>query len=118
MPKVRPLDDAGNAYAFYCPGCRHEHVYYINIDSRPHWQFNGDLESPSFTPSLLNRWGKYADPNWQEPDDVAPDEPGSWSGVCHLFVTNGVIDYCGDCTHDHNGRQAVPMKEYKDGMWQ
>lgn len=105
--KVKLLSD-GTSYSFYCPGCGHEHVYYTAGQTR--WQFNGDVNKPTFTPSLLNRWGKEADPNWQEPEG----EPfsNSWSGRCHLFVTNGVINYCNDCTHPLSGKQGVEMKEY------
>lgn len=111
MSKLRKLKD-GTSYAFYCPGCGHEHVYHTVGQVR--WDFNGDMDKPTFTPSLLNRWGKYADPKWVEPEDQHPDKPGSWSGICHLFVTNGVINYCGDCTHSYAGKQNVPMKEIWD----
>jgi len=67
------------------------------------------MNNPTFTPSLLNRWGKYANPNWKEPEDAPPDN--KWSGICHLFVTNGMIHYCGDCTHEYSGKQNVPMKD-------
>lgn len=108
MNKV--IHDGEGRYRFYCPGCKHDHVYYTQNADRPNWTFNGDLKNPTFMPSLLNRWGKHADPNWQEPEDAGPDN--NWSGTCHLFVTNGEINYCGDCTHELNGAQHIPMKEY------
>lgn len=116
MAKIK--DYGEGRYGFYCPGCQHEHIYYVNS---PHWTkdsqgwtFNGDFNNPTFSPSLLITWGRYADPNWQEPDDIAPGQPSSWSGQCHLFVQNGVINYCSDCTHEYNCRQGVAMKEYLD----
>lgn len=114
MAKVK--DYGEGQYGFYCPGCDHEHIYFVNS---PHWKkdsvgwsFNGDINNPTFTPSLLNTWGKNADPKWQEPEDAADHSPPKgWSGQCHLFVTNGVINYCGDCTHPYSGKQGVIMKE-------
>lgn len=108
--KVRDLGNG--AYAFYCPGCEHEHVYYTG-DHRPieaRWEFNGKMDNPSFTPSLLNRWGKHAKPDFVEPTEEPPQS--GWSGICHLFVTDGHIHYCGDCTHHMNGKTNVEMKEY------
>ena len=39
-------------YRFYCPGCKCEHTY---TDGLGGWNFNGDMDNPSFTPSLLNQ---------------------------------------------------------------
>lgn len=114
MAKVK--DEGDGMYSFYCPGCEHNHVYYVNSPNWKGggggWTFNGDMNNPTFSPSLLNRWGKQADPNWQEPtDDAGNPLPGNWSGRCHLFVQNGVINYCGDCTHSYNGKAGVAMKD-------
>ena len=80
-------------YSFYCPGCKHEHQYSINSDNSG-WQFNGNLEKPSFTPSLLNTM------------PVKNAETGKWEEKerCHLFVTDGKINYCGDCSHEYKGQ--------------
>ena len=106
MAKVK--EESPGYYSFFCPGCGHLHGYQTKDPGGYNWSFNGNLDNPTFTPSLLNRWGKEADPNWQEPEDPSPQH--QWSGRCHLFVTNGVIDYCGDCTHSLAG-QKVPMKD-------
>lgn len=109
MAKVR---DIGNgAFAFYCHGCGHEHVYYTKKDNpqRPCWQFNGDLNNPSFTPSLLNRWGTHV-PGYKP---AGPEPVYNDGGTCHLYVTNGKINYCNDCTHGYNGKQGVEMKAYE-----
>jgi len=83
MAKVRQVD---NVWVFFCPGCGHDHPY----DSR--WKFNGDVDKPTFTPSLL----------------CNADYPDS---RCHLFVTEGKIIYQLDCHHDLKGT-TVDMKEY------
>lgn len=108
---MKVKDEGDGMYSFYCPGCGHNHVFYTGLQyiNTSRWHFNGDLNKPTFSPSLLNRWGKQADPNWQEPGGAAPDN--QWSGRCHLLVQDGVINYCGDCTHDYNGKQAVEMKD-------
>lgn len=109
--KVKFLGDG--RYSFFCPGCGHDHVYYTNPEgNKPRWTFNGDLNNPSFSPSLLNRWGKEADPNWKEPDDTEGPN-GNWSGRCHLFVTNGKIQYCGDCTHQLSG-QTIDLPDINE----
>lgn len=75
-------------YLFYCPGCKEEHLYSVCTDgTRPTWAFNGDMEKPTFTPSLF-----------------MPDR------VCHLFMTDGRIQYLSDCTH-HLAGQTIDMVE-------
>lgn len=110
MPKIKDYKEG--RFAFYCPGCKREHIYFVNS---PHWgkdskgwEFNGDFTTPTFSPSLLNRWGKYADPKFVED----PEFPKS-SGQCHLFIRNGKIEYCGDCTHEFSGK-VIDMVELKD----
>lgn len=93
---------------FFCPGCGHNHTYPLENPGGPVWTFNGDVNNPTFTPSLLNRWGKHADPNWQEPEGAQPGN--KWSGTCHLYVTNGQIIYLGDCTH-HLAGKTVEMED-------
>jgi hypothetical protein len=115
-PKVKYHGEG--RYAFWCPGCKHDHIYYT-VPPHPNgasWQFNGDIITPSFTPSLLNRWGIHADPNWKPPENDFGKDYGKmpYSGICHLFVTGGVINFCGDCSHEMSGMQNVPMREYTD----
>jgi len=92
-------------YSFYCPGCKYSHVFYVekaykNRDGREiRWQFNGNLESPSFSPSLVELTGSYADPKFIDPEDIPPTR-------CHLIMTNGIINFCGDCTHELAGKSV------------
>lgn len=76
MDRVKRLSNAAGehqGWMIQCPGCRddacHNLGYHI-FDDR--WQFNGDLENPTFKPSLL-----YHGDN---------DMPR-----CHSFVTDGKI---------------------------
>ena len=78
----------GVSYMFWCPGCETHHSYDVREDGgRPNWRFNGDMERPTFTPSLHY-----------------PDR------VCHLFLTDGRIQFLGDCTHKLAG-QTVDLPE-------
>jgi len=88
MNKLKPaVDDDGRirGYVFQCPGCGHGHIFYT-IGSVT-WQFNGDLNAPTFTPSLLNR------ATGQSSQDV-----------CHLNLTNGKVIFHKDCTHAWKGK--------------
>lgn len=78
-------------WAFYCPGCKYMHHYNtVRLTAEgPCWQFDGNIESPTFTPSLL----------------VGPNTPKS---RCHLYVKAGRIEYLSDCWHDLRG-QTVDM---------
>ena len=83
-------------YSFECPGCGSQHVYYtveFNTPPNPTWTFNGNLEKPTFSPSLLVRY-EYGDPPKKH--------------QCHLVMTDGMIKYFNDCTHALSG-QTVPV---------
>ena len=66
--------------SFHCPGCNYSHGYYV-----PHWNWNNSFESPTFTPSLLC--------NGHDP-----------AIRCHLYVTNGTIQFLPDCHHSLAGK--------------
>jgi hypothetical protein len=70
-------------YRFWCPGCEEIHTYRVGAKDRPTWTFDGNMEKPTFTPSLLY-----------------PSKPVR----CHLFVTNGQIIYCADSQHKLAGK--------------
>jgi len=70
----RSDDHAG--WVIHCPGCKIGHF----LDNR--WKFNGDLDRPTFTPSIL----------------VKANMPGY--NRCHSFVTDGDIRFLKDCGHD------------------
>jgi hypothetical protein len=81
---VFPVDGNPHLFVFWCDGCGYSH----HIDTT-RWQFNGDLERPTVTPSLLLH-------------------PGTNHPRCHIFITDGSIRYLGDCGHELAG-QTVPM---------
>lgn len=99
MAKLKLLSPNTGYYAFECPGCGYLHGYYTKPHKRdgidmPVWDFNGDFEKPSFSPSLLV-------------NDHDPKQR------CHLVMTNGIIHYCLDCYHKLAG-QMVECPDWKD----
>lgn len=89
------LGDITIGYSFYCPACNMDHWFPIEnpvVDHPIKWGFNGDLDNPTFTPSLLVT----------EPDN--PDYR------CHLFVRGGNIEYCSDCNHGYAGK-TIPLAD-------
>ena len=83
---------------FWCPGCDSSHQIRIRTDAsaRPSWEFNGDMERPTFSPSILVTM------RWSENDADMKDD------ICHSFVRDGQIQFLGDCTHKMAG-QTVPI---------
>lgn len=85
--------DTGNQgvqtlYVFHCPGCERGHGYHV-----PFWNWNGSMDAPTFTPSLMcNR-----------------DDPAT---RCHLNVTDGKIQFHADCHHALAG-QLVDMPDWE-----
>ncbi|MAM25812.1 MAG: ammonia monooxygenase [Rhodobacteraceae bacterium] len=97
--KLRQLE--GGKVAFMCPGCNYMHL--VTVDGSRGWSFNGDGDSPTFSPSVLVRTGTAVNPNFV-------DEPGDPPTVCHSFVTDGRIQFLNDCTHALAG-QTVELPD-------
>ncbi|MCF6221644.1 MAG: hypothetical protein L3J65_11075 [Robiginitomaculum sp.] len=88
IPNPHPTD--GTEYLVSCPGCGCEH-WFRTSGAEPNWHFDGNLECPTVTPSLLVQ-GQHR---------------------CHSFITNGKWIYLQDCTHDLAG-QTVPIPKYDE----
>jgi hypothetical protein len=108
---------------FKCPGCGDYHS--MPTENSPHyqWGFNGDLNKPTLTPSILIRTGHH-NPLHKGPDcwcnfderfpERAPVEFHCY--VCHSFVTDGKIQFLSDCTHALAGQTIeLPEIEADDG---
>ena len=109
---LRTVDDHGNIYtalAFVCPGCVELmgggdglHMLPVNSPQRsPQWDWDGDLDAPTVSPSILSRFG--------------PRAEGEPERVCHSFLRAGVFEFLGDCTHSLAG-QHVPMPDLPDWL--
>lgn len=97
----------GGRLGFMCPGCHDLHQVRIRPASSPSWDFNGDYERPTFSPSILVRWSEPSDVP-EEFDDTSKDRPMR----CHSFVRDGQIQFLNDCTHALAGKTvALPKPE-------
>ena len=79
-------------FFFHCPGCESGHAFYVGAGSGPRWTFDGNMERPTFSPSLVNRWDQH---------------------VCHLFLRDGRIQFLSDCTHALAG-QTVDLPDLEE----
>jgi len=97
-------------YSFECPGCKSHHLFYTEpwdsgsyVDGKwvpkkgPVWSFNGNMDRPTFSPSLLIYEGKW--------DDGTVAHPR-----CHSFVRDGRIQFLNDCGHNLAG-QTVELPD-------
>ena len=98
----RVLRRAQGGYVHWCPGCKHAH--YIRTDgegSGPRWTFDGNVEAPTFGPSVRIFTPAHID----EDDGPQPERTD-----CHYFVKAGQIEFCGDSAHALAG-QTVPLPD-------
>lgn len=105
---------------FWCPGCNQAHVINVGPTPGPNWTWNNNVDSPTFSPSILIRSGHYsvhhtADDNcWCTYNQENPDNPTSFKcRICHSFVVDGNIQFLTDCTHELAG-QTVPLPPIHD----
>lgn len=104
--KLRTVNANGVTYEalmFVCPGCVAGgpngydgiHLLPVNCDlteiNKPAWNWNGDLEKPTLSPSILSQG--YC--------------------RCHSFLTDGVFNFLTDSDHPLSG-QSVPMPDLPD----
>lgn len=99
--KTTPLsgtDDAHVGELVECPACGYGHLFRTvpGNHGEPVWSFNGDRDSPTFSPSMLvNSRAHVTDPN---------------TILCHSFVRNGKFEFLSDCSHAMAG-QTVEIAE-------
>lgn len=87
----------GSEYIVYrCQGCDTLHSVCVKAGplygSGPVWGYNGSLEMPTFTPSVLFWLEHRADEDEEERKYVD-------SRRCHTFITDGRVQFLGDCGH-------------------
>lgn len=110
-PKLRSLE--GGFLTYWCEGCNDAHTVMVGDGSPPRWGYNGNPMAPTFTPSVLVHGRKL----------VRDPETGEWTGgwerdaagntipvTCHTFITDGRVQYLGDCTH-HLAGQTVDLPD-------
>lgn len=103
---------SGDKISFMCPGCGSRHVVHVGDGPGPRWSWNGDMDKPTLSPSVLVRSGHYASHNsgecWCDYNRKHPDDAWVECTICHSFVVDGQIQFLGDCTHKLAG-QTVPL---------
>lgn len=92
-----------DALVFVCPGCKAGgpegydgiHILPVNAENlglaKPSWTFNGDLELPTLSPSILS----------------------TGYSRCHSFLEAGVFNFLTDSDHSLSG-QHVPIPDLPD----
>lgn len=99
MAKVRLYDEEKGTYFFKCPA---GHIHYINTKVPNHmnaqWNFNGNIDKPTFTPSIDEKSGYHVAECSEEDRKYYQEENLGYK--CHFVITDGYIQFCGDCSHD------------------
>lgn len=106
----------GSRVHFWCPGCDDTHQIHTNENG---WGSNGDLERPTFTPSVLVRaiqWDVEEHPRetFKRRAERHAGVPAGEHTICHSFVTDGRIQFLTDSTHALAG-QTVDLPEWPYG---
>jgi hypothetical protein len=91
--RIWKTGDKVHRYFIQCPGCKEEHQF------NDGWKFNGDMENPTFSPSLLVQGGRGFGDAYED-------------FRCHSFIRDGRIQFLNDCTHHLKG-QTVDLPNYK-----
>jgi hypothetical protein len=89
--QVRHTSD-GLRYMLWCPGC--DDVHMISDG----WEFSGDTQSPTFSPSILVTGGS-----------------AHLGQRCHSYVNSGRWEFLSDSTHPLAG-QSVEMPPLPDWL--
>lgn len=117
LSKIQTHSD--NGLSFRCPGCNITHRIQYGTGDGPRWSWNGDFETPTFLPSVSVRGIRedLTDAEWDQ-YEVDYSNGGSeavlsgrFATRCHSFVTDGRIQFLGDCTHELAG-QTVDLPEW------
>lgn len=96
-------DGAGKrGLTYWCQGCEAYHQIWVEGgDINRNWGWNGDVDRPTFTPSVLVTYPANPD---------ADEEFKEWRTErrCHTFITDGQVQFLGDCTHAMAGK-TLPL---------
>lgn len=108
----------GGRLAYWCQGCEETHHVIVEGDRQPKWGYNGNPDRPTFSPSVLYQQDMWVPPvtmqnieQWR----ANPWEQHQERRVCHTFITDGMVQFLGDCTHKLAG-QTLPLPELPEWM--
>ena len=82
----------GKLYVFHCPGCDTSHPFEVGAPNGRGWMWNGSMNAPTFSLSLLVNSGT--------------------DKCCHSFVADGKIQFLNHC-HHHLAGQTVDLPEWE-----
>jgi hypothetical protein len=96
--------DGSETLYWRCPGCNYGHSATVkrgvNSNSQTKvWGWNGSVERCTLAPSYVSWNDEHVDP---EDGFVFP------AMRCHVFITDGQIQFLSDCTHGLAGK-TVPL---------
>jgi hypothetical protein len=111
--KAKLVVDSDGRYYGIRTRCRYCYAHVLPTDWTPpgmersphvvglaQWHFDGNLESPTFSPSVLSRIGPLTDAGAVEHYRARGHNVQiGGQTVCHSFIRGGKIEYLGDCTH-------------------
>lgn len=108
--KLRRRDDGNGrkGLSYWCQGCNELHgINYEGGTAGANWTWNGDMDKPVFSPSVLYQRDMWTPPVNSENIEqwrAAPWEQHQVKHVCHTFVgcngaQPGEVIFLGDCTH-------------------
>jgi hypothetical protein len=86
---------SGHRLFHWCPGCEEIHGVEVDNRNKPCWSWNENVDKPTYGPSVLHFT---TDPETRQRETL-----------CHYFVNDGMIAFCGDCPHKLAGHTvAIP----------
>ena len=101
--------DGYGGVIFWCPGCERPHRVGVEAPAAVLWEYNGDPDRPTFKPSVKITY------NGKDAGQVREDGRCAPPSICHLFVTDGQIQFLGDCTHALAG-QTVELPDLPEHL--
>ena len=113
--KLRSL--SGGSIGYWCQGCDSLHAVRVNVPDRPCWTWDGNVEAPTFSPSVLTT---YRHPKGFDNDHPAPaGYDGEYvNDICHTFIRGGMVEFLSDCTHALAGKtEPLPDWPYAEGEY-
>lgn len=99
--------EGAQSLTFYCDGCACGHTIEIaGKNPARQWQWDGNREKPTISPSVLCWLEHRADEDEEEKKYVD-------SRRCHSFIRGGMMEFLSDCGHKLAGTTVAlhPMPE-------
>lgn len=95
--------DYGEQVQYRCPGCKTIHIIAIGDGPGERWTFDGNMEHPTFKPSVLVSIPEHTVDGVVYPRKV----------LCHHYVVSGQINFLDD-SEGHTLRGYHPLLRFDD----